>query len=221
MYSHNFLNMAYTRRNFRRKFYRRRNRRSSGGMWSLAKKAASKVVKYYLNPEYKFLEATNTVTPSNTGSVQPISIITQGDQNTMRSGNEIKVTSILIRATVSKGASATASKLRMILFSDVSSNGAVPALADLLQTADVNAPLNRVNGTRFKIIKDWSYVLDSDDPKKNLYFFKKVQHHIHYLTTDNTNGSLGQGPIYLAFVSDESTNVPQVAYSTRMRFLDN
>lgn len=213
--------MAYRRyKRYGRRRYRR-GRRSGGGMWSLAKKAASKVVKYYLNPEYKFLEATNTVTPTNTGSVQPVSIITQGDQNTMRSGNEIKVTSILIRATLSRNTAATASKVRMILFSDVSSNGAVPALVDLLQTANQDSPVNRVNGTRFKILKDWSYILDADNPKKNLYMFKKVQHHIHYLTTDNTNGSLGQGPIYLAFISDESTNAPTISYYSRMRFLDN
>lgn len=193
----------------------------SGGFWGLAKKAATGVVKYYLNPEYKFLEAVNTVTPSNTGSIQPLSIITQGDQNTMRSGNEIKVTSALMRATITKATAATATKVRCIVFSDVSSNGAVPAIADILQTANQDAPVNRVNGTRFTVIMDRSYILDNDKPMKQLYWYKKFQHHIHYLTTDNTTGSLGQGQIYFLTISNESTNAPQISYNSRMRFLDN
>lgn len=214
----------YTQYRSRRPIYKRTYRRrkaNNGGLWNIAKKAAGKVVKYYLNPEYKFLEAINTVTPSNTGSVQPLSIITQGDQNTMRSGNEIKVTSALMRATITKAAAATATKVRCIIFSDVSSNGAVPALADVLQTANQDSPVNRVNGTRFTVIMDRSYVLDNDKPMKQLYWYKKLQHHIHYLTTDNTNGSLGQGQIYFLTISNESTNAPQVAYNSRMRFLDN
>ena len=51
----------------------------SGGLWGLAKKAASGVVKYYLNPEYKFLDTINTVTPNNLGTIQPLTAIGQGD----------------------------------------------------------------------------------------------------------------------------------------------
>ena len=193
----------------------------TGGLWGLAKKAASGVVKYYLNPEYKFLEAINTITPVTTGKIQPLSIIPQGDQNTQRSGNEIKVTSLLMRATMSKATAATSTKIRLIIFSDVSSNGALPALADVLQTANQDSPINRVNGTRFTVLCDKSYIVDGSTPKKQLYIYKKLQHHIHYLTTDNTNASLGQGQIYLAAITDEATNAPTISYNSRMRFLDN
>ena len=185
------------------------------------KKAATGVVKYYLNPEYKYLEAVNTITPVSTGTVQPLATISQGNGQTNRDGNSIKVTSLLIRATLTRNTSATATKVRIIIFSDASSNGATPALADVLQTANQDSPINRVNGARFTIIKDKSYILDSDQPMSQMYIYKKMQHHVHYLTTDNTVASQGQGFIYLLAISSEATNAPQIAYNSRMRFLDN
>ena len=206
-------------RNSRYKRYKKAY--NSGGLWGLAKKAATGVVKYYLNPEYKYLEAVNTITPVSTGTVQPLATISQGNGQTNRDGNSIKVTSLLIRATLTRNASATATKVRIIIFSDTSSNGATPALADVLQTANQDSPINRVNGARFTIIKDKSYILDSDQPMAQMYIYKKMQHHVHYLTTDNTVASQGQGFIYLLAISSEATNAPQIAYNSRMRFLDN
>lgn len=209
------------RRRYRKRFKRRAYRKRGGSLWNLAKKAASGVVKYYLNPEYKFLDYTNTSSPSASGLVIPLAILTQGDQNTMRSGNEIKITSFLMRGTILKNNVAGNTKLRMIVFSDLSSNGATPAVADVLQTANQDSPLNRVNGTRFKVWADQSWLLDDDDAMKSIYLFQKKQHHVHYLTGDNTTASQGQGFPYVLFISNENTNFPQVSINSRMRFLDN
>lgn len=214
--------MAYKR--YGRKRYRKRYRQRRGGnsMWNIAKKAANGIVKYYLNPEYKFLDNSGQVNPSSTGQViSGNGLIAQGDTDITRDGNSIKVTSWLHRITLEKNASATSTRFRIILFSDVSSAGAVPAVTDLLQTASVISPLNRVNGSRFHVLQDKTCVLDTDTPQKVFEFYKKMQHHIKYLDGTANTTSLGQGSLYVLILSNEATNTPTMNYYSRMRFLDN
>lgn len=222
----------YTRRPYKKRntTYRRLKKGyQTGGMWGLAKKAATGVVKYYLNPEYKFLDyttAASPITPSSAGTViaNPC-LVALGDTSTDRNGNSIKITSILLRATIAKHASAPSTRVRVIMFSDVSSAGAIPSIGSVLQTITnddgVISPMNRLNGSRFRIWMDKTYTMDTDSPTKGINSFRKCSHHIKYLDGTAAATSLGQGPIYLAFISDQSANLPTVELYTRMRFLDN
>lgn len=214
------------RRRFRVRRYKRRAYRKKGGsLWNLAKKAASGVVKYYLNPEYKFLDNNANTTITNTGTIlSSQSLIAQGDDATSRDGNSIKVTSWLFRATMDINGTNNA-RVRIVAFIDASSNGVVPLISDVFQSTLGNliiSPMNRVNGKRFKVLFDRSFILDNDDPKKTCEVFKKMQHHIHYLDATASTSSLGQGPIYIALISDQPlANAPSFSMTSRMRFLDN
>lgn len=216
------------RRTFRRRRPTRRYRSKRGGVWNIAKKAASKIVKYYLNPEYKYLDNEQIVTPVLAGTVVPdISLIANGDTDTDRDGNSIKLTSQMFRGTVTKNAAATSTKFRLVMFSDVSSAGSTPSATDVLQnigggsTDLINSPVNRLNGARFHIWYDHTWVLDSDNPKRHIQFYKKMQHHIHYLDGTAASSALGQGALYLLAISDEAANWPSFTYTNRFRFLDN
>jgi len=211
------------RRRYRVKRYKRRAyRKRGGGLWSLAKKAASGVVKYYLNPEYKFLDNANSLSAPNTGvMVSNMSLIALGDTDSTRNGNSIKATSHLLRYTITKASAATATAIRIILFTDISSDGAVPAVADLLDNASNLSPLSQVNGSRFHILMDRMYNLSADTPIITRQYYRKMNHHIKYLDGTANNTSLGQGPIYMCLISNEGTNTPTVAYQSRIRFLDN
>lgn len=209
------------RRRYRKRFRRRAYRKRGGGFWNIAKKAAQGVVRYYLNPEYKFLDSSPTVAPANGGIMTNLSAIALGDNDTDRNGSSIKVTSHLLRGTLTKAASATATKVRVIIFSDTSSNGALPVVADVLQTSNQDSPLNKVNGSRFTVLFDKSYVLTNDTPMRQFKHFKKMQHHIHYLNGTSATSAMGQGPIYMLTISNEPTNAPTVSVNSRMRFLDN
>lgn len=213
--------MAYRQR--RRTFRKRRTyRRRSGGMWNIAKKAASKLVKYYLNPEYKFLDDTSTTTVSSAGSIDAtICTLAQGDTVNNRNGNSIKVTSHLLRYTITRNSLADTTSIRLVLFTDVSSAGVGPSVTDVLQNASVLSPLNQVNGSRFKILMDRHYSLSSDRPIITSQYFKKMNHHIKYLDATANSSSLGQGPIYMLMISNQATNTPTLAFQSRMRFLDN
>lgn len=214
--------MAYRR--YGRKRFRGRGRRRRGGnsMWNLAKKAASGVVKYYLNPEYKFLDYDTGLTISNTGTVlSGVNLIATGDDSTNRDGNSIKITSWLLRWSCTINASATSTRFRIVIVTDTASHGAVPAVTDILESASTLSPLNKTNGSRFTPLYDRMFALDADDPMKVGKIYKKMQHHIHYLNNTAATTSLGQGPIYVLAISSEATNVPSFSINNRFRFLDN
>ncbi|QGH72136.1 MAG: capsid protein [CRESS virus sp. ctbTJ1] len=220
--------MPPRRRSSKYKRYRRFKRAyRKGGVWGLAKKAASSVVKYYLNPEYKFLDSAANLNPTNSGNIVSVqSLIAYGDAENNRNGNSIKVTSMLYRATATLGTGATSTKYRIMIFTDTSSAGAVPTVNTVLQAPGganplILAPLNRNNGSRFHVLLDRTYILDQDDPKKHIQIFKKMNHHIHYLDGTAAVTALGQGPIYIMHISDEATNYPTVDWNCRLRFLDN
>lgn len=217
--------MSGRRRSPKYKRYRRfKKAYRKGGYWGIAKQAAKSVVKYYLNPEYKFLDSQQAATSLGiAGQVQALpSLIAQGDDATSRDGNSIKITSMLIRGYVTQATGSTAPvTTRFMIFTDVSSNASPPLVTDVLQTANVLSPMNRVNGSRFKILFDRNYTTDPDDLRKGIKVFKKMQHHIHYLDGSNTSTSLGQGAIYFLWVTDTGGAAVSTTWNCRMRFLDN
>jgi len=223
--------MAYLarRRGYRRRGYGRRRRysrkSSSWGntAWNLAKKAATGVVKYYLNPEYKFLDWTDTtVSPSTTPEVYgDPSWLATGTSETARTGNTVKFTSLQMHFSMQKHASATNTLLRLVLVSDISSNGTAPAWTDVFESASTTAFINKDYGRRFHILYDRTVTLDANYPQKVIKFYKKLQHHVKYIGTTAADASLGQGAIYFMTMSNENTNTPLMSVRSRVRFLDN
>lgn len=195
----------------------------SNGMWGLAKKAATGVVKYYLNPEYKFLEWTNTTfQPSTTPQVfgDP-SWLAAGTSDTTRTGNQIKVTSIQAKILITRNTSATLTQVRCVFFYAVAPNGSLPSFTQVFESNDVNSYINKDYGIDYKILFDKVYLLDVYHPQKEIQIYEKMQHHIKYLDSNAGDSSMGNGAIYFACISNEATNTPIVKIRTRMRYLDN
>lgn len=220
--------MVYRRRG-RRGGYRRRYRRGrktswGGTAWNLAKKAASSVVKYYLNPEYKFLDWGNsTISPGNsTGEVYgDPSWLAAGTSEITRTGNTIKITSMQFHAIATINNSATVTNIRMVLVSDISSDGVAPTYADIFENISTQAFVNRDYGRRFRILMDKHIVVDKDRPQRVVKWYSRMQHHIKYLDGSASDSALGQGAIYAVFLSSETTNTPTISVKTRARYLDN
>lgn len=213
---------GFRRRTHRRKRVSRRKRSSGSGVWTIAKKAAKSLVKYYLNPEYKFLDYGNSINPNFAGTVIfDVCKVAYGDSNMQRIGNSLKITSWLLRMVLTKNATATASNVRIIAFSDVSSAGVKPNVTDVLEYLSPISPIAKNNGSRFRILMDRIYVLDSDNPMRVTKMYKRLSHHIKYLDGTTNDSALGQGSLYLLILSNEGTNLPTVTFDSRMRFLDN
>lgn len=217
--------MAYRRR-YRRRYRKRGYRKAKPGFgsmaWNLAKKAASGVVKYYLNPEYKFLDWTNTtISPTSPEVYGDPSWLAAGTSETTRTGNTVKFTSIQMHFSLTKATVATQTIVRLVLVSDISSNGVAPAYTDVFSSTSPLAFVNKNNGRRFHILMDRLVTLDSSYPQKIFRFYKKLQHHVKYLGNNASDAALGQGAIFFMCCSNESTNAPLVSTRSRVRFLDN
>lgn len=217
--------MAYRRR-YRRRYRKRGYRKAKPGFgsmaWNLAKKAASGVVKYYLNPEYKFLDWTNTtISPTAPEVYGEPSWLAAGTSETTRTGNTVKFTSIQMHFSLTKATAATQTIVRLVLVSDISSNGVAPAYTDVFSSTSPLAFVNKNNGRRFHILMDRLVTLDSSYPQKIFRFYKKLQHHVKYLGNNSSDAALGQGAIFFMACSNESTNAPLVSTRSRVRFLDN
>ena len=215
----------YRRNNRKRNYRRRRTRNSSWGntAWQLAKKAASGVVKYYLNPEYKFLEWTNTTfQPSTTPQVfgDP-SWLAAGTSDITRTGNTIKVTSMQAKILMTRNTSSTLTQVRCVFFYAIAPDGALSSFTQVFESNDVNAYINKDYGIDYKIFWDKVYLLDVYHPQREIKIYKKLQHHIKYLDGTAGDAALGSGAIYFACISNEATNTPIVRIRTRMRYLDN
>ncbi len=178
-------------------------------------------------PEEKNLDVDQAVTPSTTGVLTLASGIAQGTDIGNRVGDTIKVTRIswLGRAALSPTVT-TFSTVRLILFRDMEIQGAVPALADILETGtgtvSARSPINFINRKRFSVLWDQIIVLDPNTHYSEVLRGELVVNKtVRYRGTGNTVAAAAEGTIYWLLVSDESVNAPTVAIYTQLQFVDS
>lgn len=200
-----------------------------GDAWSLAKRTASGLneIRKLINIEEKILEVVQGSTAFNTtGTIWSVSTVAQGTDYTERVGNSIKMQKIIVRWRVFKNGSATSSMVRVILFRDLDGYGTAPTTADVLQTVGgATAPLTPVdflNRKRFAIIHDEMVDINSTgDSSYSQTWSAPHEGHILYLGTTAAAASNGKGSVYMLAVSDEATNTPTIAFSSRIVFTDD
>lgn len=174
-----------------------------------------------LNVEHKHIDDVISTAALTTGVVYPLVIVPQGLGASDRTGNSIKVTSLLLRYAIAAGLSNC--HCRVMVFRDNQQIGdTTPALGDVLQFVDIYSPLDAsTNVGRFSILYDKTHnlVVGGDSAQTNLIkVFKKLNTRVRFngsaLTDIQKNG------LYMAFLSDNANN-PQLTYRSRVRFVDN
>lgn len=213
---------------YRRKNYRRRNRRyrkrypkytTAGSAMFLAKKALS-----LINVEKKYVDNNNTgFSIGTTPTITPLSLIAEGITEGTRTGNSVKLYSHFTRFSVQINASATATRVRMITFIDKVSAGSAPSVTQLLTASTVLSALNKdYCGSRFKILSDRMICL-SQAGRQEAYtkVFNKLGTHATFIGSGATQADLGTGHVYLLFISDEATNTPTGSLYSRISYIDN
>lgn len=187
-----------------------------------------KFLKSVINVEKKYIELqTTSVAPTSSGIVTYLSGLAQGDDQQTRDGISIKAKYINLRMSALVNASATATIARIILFVDNDNQGALPAVGDLLDQANVNSQLNQFNGRRFTVLYDRQLQLNQVDMKtwlpdpdgKGVY--RKLNMHIKYRGSAAAITSAGENAVFLLTISNEISNVPSISFSSRIRFIDN
>lgn len=110
-----------------------------------------------------FVDATITQASVNTtGTIQHVSIIPQGNTINSRSGKACRAKTVKIQAVINQDATAQANVVRCLLVWDYQPNKALATIANILDAVTVTAQPNRENNLRFKIIRDWKYVLSGN-----------------------------------------------------------
>lgn len=219
------------KKNYKLKKQIRRYARSQpqGSSWGQLVQAAGTAYAAYqgvqqlrqiVNSELLHYDENGTSTPTgSTGDI--IGILrgmTQGDTNNTMHGNSILLKSVQTNFTVNMNASATSTRLRVLMLLDTRPLAALPAITDILSSNTINAFMNIDDQIkRFRILKSFTVVVNTQYPEKVYKLYKKMNLHCKF--NDSQVPILND--ILYVLLSDESTNTPTVTYNSRLRFYDN
>jgi len=172
---------------------------------------------------------------NSTGSVTLINGVATGTDYTDRVGRKIIIKSIYIRMTAYPYTTGTIDNtkgecLRLMLVMDTQPNGALAAVADILNgSGDVNAPMNLNNRDRFKVLYDkqigfpsfttTSGALVNGSPMlKPIKIYKKCNLEVIFNGTGSTIGSIQTGALLVLQLSAHAAI--ETLYTARVRFSD-
>ncbi len=175
---------------YRGKPYHRRNGRNG--------KRGRKTYMEYKEIKFHDIDVVD-VTIAADGNIAEDSILTiaQGDTSTTRTGRQIFVKSVLWRYELllpsSTATGATSDTVRVVMYLDHQANGASAAVTDIMSTNDFQSFKNLHVGTRFSILHDKTYSLntggfagngtaqDSAEVRRNGRMFKEFKRHVPIL----------------------------------------
>lgn len=217
-----YYKKPYKKRYYKKKkgniFWRRlRNKALYGGLKALR----------YLNVEKKPLDSRLTAQAVSTtaGVSSTFWACTQGDGESNRDGNQIKVISVLYRYMLTLNNMSTNSEVRIMLVLDKQCNGAAAAFGDVVDDTTAGdaliSPYNLDNKFRFKVLYDKLHLLNVDKTTISAQKMLKFNLRIRY---DGNAGDITDLTSYnlLEFrVSNEATNTPTMTRVLRTRFVDN
>lgn len=195
--------------------------------YGVASKALSiaNQVKKLVNAEYKYVDTSGSGNVSSTGTIDCLSLIAQGTTATTRTGNTVKYARLSLKML--QAANVTTDNnfgvSRYIIFRDLQSDGTAPTVAEVLESASVNAFLNNNNKARFTVLKDFYLKTSSKTSNTNNVFKCSIplSHHGYYKSSGGTIAEVQNDNLFILFINWGNTNPPNYAYTARLRFLDN
>lgn len=188
-----------------------------------------------LGPELKTIDSgTSTIAPvTAAGTVTLINGVATGTDFTNRVGRKTLMKTLLLTFTHSPPTasnSASGDVHRVIVFYDSQTNGAAPAVTDVIAIADALNPMQLTNRERFKILLDKRIALPAfvmaagvptaGDPRQ-LFWKKylKINMDTVYGGSAATVGSVQTGGLFMAVLSQTATW--NASYYSRVRFTDS
>ncbi len=180
------------------------------------------------NTEYKFFDTdSNFPNVDPTGSIRLLNAIPKGDGVSERDGRLVSIKSIEFKATLTKtGTGDQANVMRILFVIDKQANGVAATAAKILQASDEQSPRNLDNRSRFIILSDKNYVLNTLPQQGNVKtckLYKNLNLRTIYnslsagdITTIQTNA------LYVLFISkrNAAADVIGVESYTRIRYTD-
>lgn len=179
-----------------------------------------------VNVERKFkLGVVNNEVMTTTGTFYLLSGIAQGDGETQRNGDKVKLSSISIKGLLQLDIASdplSRAMVRIILINDKVSNGIAPTAAQLLLTNTIYGHYNPDNcPSRFKILSDKVYNMNLDKTNQIYWrLYENLSHHLTFTGITENQADANTGHIYLYVITDLQVNTT-LDFNSKLTFVDN
>lgn len=180
--------------------------------------------------EMKFLDTNVAAQDMSSGpTINLVNGIAQGTDYNNRVGRRFLMKKIQINLEINPGVAQTvAEQGRVLVVYDNQSNGAAPAIGDILSISSTTSFMNLNNRDRFKVIWDKRYKCPVVAATNNSEFiqidqyFRKCALEVTNSGTGATVGSIATGGLYVIGLSDgnTATQVPTISFNCRIRYQD-
>lgn len=219
----------YKKRTYNKRVGRRRRPRrkpastSSSLAWALAKRAATSVIKGYVNTERKYFDTSLNGAISSTPTIDTlVGGMVQGTSDVNRIGSQVKFTALTYNYRFDINASASLSFIRVVVGIDYQPNGAHPTVTDVLETGTIPALRQKDTGKRFHILSDKVHTMSING---NRGVYKTNYINLDLKTEfDGNAGSIADvstNNLFFIVFSNEPTNSPNAVMNWRLRYIDN
>ncbi len=194
----------------------------------MAKAALSGVKKLRRQAETKYTDTTisaqNIVQRNNNVTPTWLSKTIRGENpQGERDGDKITPTSMFFRYTIRR-ALATASEfdvVRVTVFRDKETNGALPLWQELYANVSVISPLNRLNGQRFKVLFDKVHTLALVGPSiLSRKKYMRLSTTTTYIANAATIADAGDNHYFYFITTNVAANFPVVDLKCRINYKD-
>lgn len=176
-----------------------------------------------------------TLACDTTGSVTLVNTIAQGVTVNQRIGKKALLKSCQVRGFFQPNSAAVYNNAVVLLVYDAMSNGAaIPAVTDIMTTANSNDFLNNNNTQRFWILKRWSTVIagttsatgpPNELPSADIDEFVKLEREIEWNTSAATGvqATIQKGALYLVSLGSAAAGTTAASFIcfVRTRFTED
>lgn len=180
-----------------------------------------KTLKKYAKAEVRYVDNTFALAGvSTTATLTFINGVAQGDDSNNREGNATFNKMVTIKGRVNPNTSTTLQHVRLIVLYDKQSNGAAPAIADILeQSTNVDSMRFWNSRARYRFLVDKTFSVGPQGGK-NFKFVKKVRQYTKYGTaTTGAISNVVKGSIYVVQLSDAAASTPTIGWVSRVSFM--
>jgi hypothetical protein len=173
-----------------------------------------------LKPELKGINFTSATNSTSTGAIVPLTLFAVGNTNDTRVGDRVQLKHINLRWAVANDTNNTFQ--RLIIFRDLSSDGAVPAVADVLGAVAYNATYdisNTISNHRFHIVRDMTLATSVNGPAAfhtNLEL--PLQDTVGFVDTTAAATALGTHQYYYLLIANSASTTSNIYW--QIRFTD-
>lgn len=225
--------MAYGKKTYKKTYTRRYKRKpniqSRGsyiGNMTLGQTAryalkGVNMLKGIVNAEKKRFDVRVTSSSSTTAAIAVLTGVAQGDDATDRNGNSILAKYMQVRVDTTMSGSATATVTRMIILVDTQNQGTNPTAALILQDPTTYlSPLNIDSTQRFTVLCD-KFFTTSINGQRMTNYKRYIPLNFHLKYTGSAGSTFNKNNIFVLYMSNEATNVPDFTLYSRLVFYDN